>query len=501
MTMVEWGARHPRRARLLLLVCGALLPLAFAPYDIPLAAVFSMACLFLLWQQVPPREAAWRGYCFGLGMFGHGVGWIQVSIHQFGLPLYSFSVTMTALFVAFMALYPALGGYLALRLPTRSEHWRPLVLMAPTWILLEWLRGWLFTGFPWLHLGYSQVDGWLAGFAPLLGVHGVSAAVAGLAALLAVATRSPGRDRIIAITGSALVIVSSLLLSHVEWTHAEGPAGDAALVQGAVPQALKWREEFRNRTLELYADLSAPQWGKSLVLWPETAIPAFPEEIAGWLRDLGERAERAGTALLVGMPDGARNGGAYFNSVVLLNPPAQRYAKHHLVPFGEYLPFEPWLRPLLDFLTIPMSSFSAGAGHQPPLVHAGLRIGVSVCYEDAYAHEIRKSLPAANVLVNVSDDAWFGDSIAPHQHLQISRMRALEAGRYLLRATNTGISAIIDARGQVTARSPQFEPHVLTGRFERRSGSTPFVRFGHLPVLCSMTLLILAALAPVGRRS
>lgn len=494
MTTAERISLPPWQARAVLLASGALLPFSFAPYDLLPVAVASVAVLFLLWQDISPREAALRGYCFGLGMFGHGVWWVQVSIHQFGLPLYSFSVTMTVLFVAFMSLYLALNGYLVQRLPAHSPTARLLFCMGPLWVMFEWLRGWLFTGFPWLHLGYGQVDGWLAGYAPVLGVHGVSAAVVALAAALVHAFRSSGYQRGMALLFLLLVSVAGLGLSHVPWTSPEGPRENAALVQGAVPQAVKWRSDFRARTLELYEALSAPHWGDAVMVWPETAVPAFPSEIPDLLMRLGTRADATGTTLLVGMPEGEPRVGRYFNSVVLLNGARQRYAKHHLVPFGEYLPFDRVLRPLLDFLTIPMSSFSAGPEKQPPLSHGEFRIGVSICYEDAYASEVRKGLPDANVLVNVSDDAWFGDSIAPHQHLQISRMRALEAGRFLLRATNTGISAIIDERGETIARSPQFEPYVLTGTFERRVGSTPFTRFGHAPLMLAMLALVLIAL-------
>lgn len=263
--------------------------------------------------------------------------------------------------------------------------------------------------------------------------------------------------------------------------------------QGAVPQAIKWQSEFRNRTLELYSALSTPHWGRDLVIWPESAVPAFADEIPDSLANLGEIAARHDTALLVGILTGDRDA-RYFNSVVLLNTD-QRYDKHHLVPFGEYLPFDRWLRPVLNFLAIPMSDFTAGPSAQQPLRYGGLRIGVSICYEDAYASEVIKPLPDANLLVNVSDDAWFGDTIAPHQHLEISRTRALEAGRYLLRATNTGISAIISDRGEIITRSPQFESFVVTGRAVARTGATPFVRWRHAAVL----LILAVALALVWR--
>jgi apolipoprotein N-acyltransferase len=295
----------------------------------------------------------------------------------------------------------------------------------------------------------------------------------------------------------ALVAAIGFALKTVSWTSPAGDSQSVALVQGAVPQALKWQEASRTPTLELYESMTTPYWGHALVLWPETAVPAFPDEIPDVLSRLGQLASKHGTSLLVGIPSGDRHRGPYYNSVMLLNAPDQRYDKHHLVPFGEYLPLDRWVRPILNFLAIPMSNFAAGGERQRPLQSGPFRIGVSICYEDAYASEVRKSLPAANLLVNVSDDSWFGDSIAPHQHLQISRTRALEAGRYLLRATNTGISAIIDADGHVLARSPQFKPFVLRGHAITYQGATPFVRWGPAPVIAlSCTLLIAVWLVP-----
>lgn len=496
----EFG-KHPLLVLLCAALAGASLPLAFAPYGIFPLAVASPAALFLLWRNATPGVAAMRGWCFGLGMFGHGVWWVQVSIHRFGLPLYSFSVTMTVLFVAFMALYPAVIGWACRRLPAPSENWRLCALMVPLWVLGEWVRGWLFSGFPWLHLGYSQVGTWLGHWAPLGGVHASSLAVCAMAALGVLGLCSRGRRRTLALSLMLLVPLAALALASPAWTHGVGAIRKVALIQGAVPQAVKWRAEYREQTIALYENLSAPHWTRDVIIWPETALPAFPEEIADALARLDARARAHRAALLVGMPSGSPREGAYFNSVALLDGSGLHYDKHHLVPFGEYLPFDAWLRPVLDFLTIPMSSFAPGPERQPALAHGALRFGISICYEDAYASEVRKALPEANVLVNVSDDAWFGDTIAPHQHLQITQMRALETGRYLLRATNTGISAIIDPKGRIRARSPQFEPFVLEGEMRAYVGLTPFARWGHLPVMggCAI-LLALAVGLGLGRK-
>ena len=473
---------------LLVIAAGALLAFGFAPYGFYPLAFISLAVLFYLTRGVTPRRAAFLGWCYGVGMFGHGVWWIQVSIHQFGLPLYSFSVTTTALFALFLALYPAIAIYVACRLTLPNSLSRTLLAMPLLWVLVEWIRGWFLSGFPWLELGYSQTDSWLAGFAPVFGALGVSMAVAVVAGALVVVVTGARREKILSALCVALICVAGNLLRSHEWTRPSGQTLSVALVQGAIPQTVKWQAQYRAVTFELYQALSEAHWGKSVIIWPETAIPAFPEEVQNELAALTARAVTTNTTLLVGAPTGDRRVGPYYNSVMLLDGTGQHYDKHHLVPFGEYLPFDQWVRPVLNFLAIPMSDFAPGKHKQAGLVSGGAEYGVTICYEDAYASEVIKALPQANILVNVSDDAWFGDSIAPHQHLQITRMRALEAGRAFLRATNTGISAVIDHHGRVTARSPQFREFVLTGVAELRTGATPFVRFKNYPMLIGIAL-------------
>lgn len=482
---------RPRWAALSALLLGLIGPFAFAPYEQWWLAPLVLAALFSLWRGTAPRTAAWRGYLFGLGFLGHGVGWVQISIHQFGLPLYVFSVSMTALFVMFISLYPALAGWLSRRLPARSETWRLCVLAPALWATSEWARGFLFTGFPWLLVGDSQLGSPLAGWLPVVGAQGTGLLLALSAGALACAlAQRAGRPLLLA----AMLLPWALgaALNTREWTTASGPAQSVAIVQGAVPQSLKWSPEARAATLERYASLTEPHWDARIIVWPETALPAFPAEIPDFIAALNARAKSAGTVFLLGLPT-AETAERYFNSLVLLGGAEGRYDKHHLVPFGEYLPFDALLRPALDFLSIPMSGFTPGPVRQLPLTAGELRLGATICYEDAYASEVRKALPEANVLVNVSNDAWFGDSAAPHQHLQITRVRAAETGREFLRATNTGISAIIDHRGALRARSPQFEPFVLTGSTTPRAGSTPFVRMGEWPFVLAVAVMLTVA--------
>ncbi|MEQ8232123.1 MAG: apolipoprotein N-acyltransferase [Gammaproteobacteria bacterium] len=464
------------------LAAGLTLPLAFAPFGWWPFAVLAPALLLMLLLRWPggARAAFLPGWCFGLGMFGAGVWWIQVSVHQFGVPYYLFSVTTTALFIAFMALYPALFAVLFAVVRARGGPARALIAAPALWVLVELLRGWLFTGFPWLTLGYGQIDAPLGTYAPLLGVNGVSLTVMAGAAALA------GAWCLRAFAAAALVVVvvgaGALFAARVDPTRALDPPLEAALVQGNVPQAIKWDPSARNAAIARYLELSEAHWDADVIVWPETAIAAFPQELPELLAALEERARASGTTLLVGMPTGEPWGGDYFNSLVAIGATPGRYDKRHLVPFGEFFPFKRQLEGIAALLDIPLSDFSAGQPGHDTLTVAGRAAGISICYEDAFGRETIAALPAAALLVNVSNDAWFGDTIAPHQHLEIARMRALETGRWLLRGTNTGITAVIDHRGRVVARAPAFEPAALRARFEARGGATFYARYGDWPV-------------------
>ena len=469
---------------------GGITPCAFAPYGLwPLAAV-TPAILLLLLRDLQPRRAALLGWFYGLGLFGHGVWWIQVSVHQFGVPYYVFSIGVTTVFIASMALYPALFGALLNTLSSPRRHATACLLAPPLWVLVELLRGWLATGFPWLMLGYSQLDAPLAAYAPVLGVAGVSLLTMIIAASWAWAVTARGRS----LLGAALVTVVLMLggeaVGKIDFTAPLGAPLEAALIQGAVPQAIKWEAGQREAALARYIALSDPMWDADVVIWPETAIAAFPQEVPELIESLAQQARSHGTDLLIGMPTGEPWNGPYYNSLVGLGEHSGRYDERHLVPFGEFFPFKDLLSGIATLLDIPLSDFSAGSAQALTLTVAGHAAGISICYEDAFGREVIAALPNAAVLVNVSNDAWFGDTIAPHQHLEIARMRALESGRYLLRGTNTGITAVIDHHGTIVAQAPQFVATALRAPFEARSGATPYVLTGDGP----LTALLVAAL-------
>lgn len=490
---------------LLAFSAGALAVLAFAPFSYSFVAIASLALLFWLWRGATPGDAFRMGWLYGLGLMGLGVSWLHISINQFGnmgLPL---AMVITLLFVSAMALYYGLVGWLCAKFGGRGEWQRLLFCYPALWVLLEWVRGWFLSGFPWLALGYSQLETPLQGYAPLLGVYGVSWAVAvsaGLLTLLLSALMPYLRGRvptggkvavpslILSVLGMAVLWLGGDRAASMAWTQVAGKPVKVSLVQGNIPQEKKWQPEQFGPTLNLYLELSREHMNSDLIVWPETAVPAFYHQVdANLLAPLGRELRPLGVDLLLGIAV-RHDDGRYFNAMVSLGHNKDAYYKRHLVPFGEFLPLKWLLNPLIEFLSIPMSDFSAGEPSKNLLRLAGYPVGISICYEDAFGEEVIHALPKAAFLINASNDAWFGDSLAPHQHLEIARMRALEAGRFLLRATNTGVSAVIDPRGGIVGVSPAFEQDVLTQDILPMRGMTPYARYGNVDVITAMLLLL-----------
>jgi apolipoprotein N-acyltransferase len=489
----------------LVLLAGAALPLAFYPYNLWLIALLSPALLVYFCVNSSPRPAFIYGYLYGLAMFGVGTGWIHISINLFGGVNLVGAVLLTFFFVMFIALFPALACYLSARLYNRHYPKFTMLLVVPAaWTLVEWVRSWIFTGFPWLNLGYSQTDSALAGIAPVAGTFAISFAVIFTAAALLLLWRENMVNRLLVAIMLIVIWGAGWVSSRHDWTVSRPDTISVALVQGAVPQQLKWTPEMRQPTLDRYMELTRPHLGSDLIIWPEAAIPAFYDQIEPYINNLLTLANARNSRLITGLPyrDPATN--KFYNSVVMLDKDVSFYFKRHLVPFGEYLPLDFVLRPIVDFLNIPMSDFSAGDNDTAPVIHTdSYGIGVSICYEDTFGEEVIQALPDAAILVNVSNDAWFGDSAAPHQHLQMARMRAIETGRYLLRATNTGLTAIINEKGKVMAHVPQFTPVTLSGTAILFDGMTPYARAGNYLVLLliSVVLVVTAGLSRYGRQS
>jgi apolipoprotein N-acyltransferase len=484
--LARWG-------RWLVLPAGAALPLAFAPFGFWWLAPLLLAVLFLAWDGVPARERVIRGWWFGVGTFATGASWVYISIHDYGGAAPPFAAAAVIALVLFMALYSAAAGALSALLP-RSGAWLRLALAMPAcWTVVEWVRGWLFTGFPWLSLGYSQLDGPLAGFAPLAGVHGVSLAAAVAGGALAALVAGPARERWVALLTVVVVPAAGLGLAQVNWTQPTGAELRVALLQGGIGQERKWQPEERAATLELYRTMTLDLQDVDLAIWPEAAVPALAHEESAFLAGIAELGKARDMQVLIGVVTYDFATGAFHNSLLSLGPDDGLYHKRHLVPFGEFFPVPGFVRDMLRLMNLPYQDITPGARRQPLLTAHGVSIGPTICYEDVFGSEVRDFLPAAGLLVNVSNDGWFGDSIAPHQHLEMARMRALEAGRYLLRSTNTGISAVLAPSGAIVAKGPQFQPAVIAGTVSAHAGATPYVRFGNALAIGACLLVILGA--------
>lgn len=506
------------------MLLGALVPLTMAPwYAWPLALAASGGFALLL-QKQSAWQCWWRSLWFGCGMFGVGVSWVYVSIHDYGNASPLLAALLTGLFVVGMAAIFALPFFFY------SQFNRYTLLTFPAfWLLNEWWRSWFLTGFPWLYLGYGHLDTWLAGWAPIIGVWGVSWIVAltatYLALLVARLTKqspvTPGKNSAPANSQVApndtntearpkagqqsaiqllpIGIFISLLwlvgagLSSVSWTQpVHNSAFRVSAIQPAFPLAMKWapqqREtilnQLRNKTIQLTSN-------SDLIVWPESAIPALEQDVQPYLSNLHTELAQKNIGLITGIATTNRNNGNYHNSVIGLGTANGRYHKQHLVPFGEYVPLEQWLRGLIAFFDLPMSHFSRGSHQQTPIAFGDTPLGNAICYEIAYPLLVSEQAAQSQVLITLSNDTWFGTSIGPKQHAAIARMRALESGKPLIRATNDGISALMSPKGKITSTIEPFQPGVLSGEVIPYSGKTPFQQIGFflLAAICISSLL------------
>jgi len=470
---------------------GALLGCAYAPFGWWPLAVLCPAVLIWLWQGATPRQAAWLGFWFNAATFAAGTYWLYISIHLFGqAPIWLAMLLMISL-VVIMGLYHSLVGYCVARWLPEKGLVRWLLGIPAAWVLIEWLRGWFPSGFPWLSLGYSQTDTWLAGYAPIAGVYGISALLLVCAGALAALVLGRGRQRVIA--GAVLVLpwISGAAFEHVEWTHPSGPSVTVAVLQGSISQDEKWVLKNRDAIMRRYHDLTRRGLGRRLIVMPESAPPALANDIVPWIKDLYAQARNHGSGLILGVVRASDEGNQYFNSVLALDERVSWYDKRHLVPFAEFFPVPPFVRAWLRLMSLPYSDFTPGGSDQPPLPVGGLLVGATICYEDAYGSAMLGVLPQADALVNVTNDAWFAHSSARYQHFQISRMRAEEVQRFLIRAANDGVSAVIGPHGEVVARAPEFTPYVLESTVTPRSGLPPYARVGNFAVV-GLALVLLA---------
>ena len=483
---------------LLLFASGALLPLALAPFNFWPIAIPCIALLFYKLQHQTIKQAIAKAGVFGFAMFFAGVSWVYVSIHEHGFIPAPLALLATALFCLFLALLFALPFALSALIPQTSASW--LLGLPAIWVLSEWFRSWIFTGFPWLYAGYIHTDTWLSGWAPIGGVMWLSfiTALAG-ATLAQLGSLLLGKKPPIqlGVKISCLILlaltISGYLLQSIAWTEKTGKNLSVVLIQPNTDQNKKWSANERQGILEQLQKQTEAHWGADLIVWPEAAIPATPKRVSKFLVGIDKAAKVNQTALLTGIPTQDWNTGKYYNSVLALGTARGQYDKTRLVPFGEYVPLEGLLRGLIRFFNLPMSSFSLGAQVQPLLTIAGEPIATAICYEIVYPDLVARISREATLLLTVSNDAWFGDSFAPQQHMQMARMRAIENAKPMLRGTSNGVTAMVDHRGKIEKQLEQFSVGELRGNIVPRAGQTIFAKTGSWPVVI-MALLICGGL-------
>lgn len=499
---MHWITRSGWPGNLLALAAGALTTLSLAPFDIWPLGLLSVGLLYLGLREPTARQAAGRGWCYGFGLFCSGVSWVYVSIHDFGAAPPPLAGALTLGFVAGLALFFALLGWLWARWVRQPQ--RPLLdalAFSALWLALDALRGWILTGFPWLYVGYSQLEAPLAPLAPLGGVWVLTFAVVLTASLLVQLPRLWRHKGALAaaLTGLALLWGSAAGLDQHQWTTAKAAPLKVAAMQGNVAQSLKWDPQQLEMQLLLYRDMTFRSRPADLIVWPETAVPILKEHAEGYLEMMGRFAEDRQTALITGIPlrqlnaDGERR---YYNALTTTGHAQGTYLKQKLVPFGEYVPLQDLLRGLIAFFDLPMSDFARGEPGQPLLQAKGHWIAPFICYEVVYPEFAARLAAQSDLLLTVSNDAWFGRSIGPLQHLQMAQMRALEAGRWMVRATNNGVTVLIDPQGRITERIPAFEQATLYGEVTPMQGLTPYLQWRSWPLTALCLALLVVAVLP-----
>jgi apolipoprotein N-acyltransferase len=492
-------------------IAGASTALSFAPYE--MWAIFPLALSFALWQShtLTAKQSLYYWLSFGFGCFAIGISWVHVSIDTFGGMPIAVSITLMALLALYLAIYPAICGYLLSKLSRTAKHTlNPyltyLGLFPALWVLTEWLRGWVLTGFPWIWAGYSQTLGPLSEFASFIGALGLSFVVALVAGSLLLLSQK----RIIPI----LLILPTLAL--LAWVAPQlnpistsGKSVKVALVQGNIAQSMKWEPDALWPTMLKYMDLTRSQFDDAssvdIIIWPEAAIPAPEAMVEDFLINANQVANINNTAIITGIISHQQKD--FYNSLIVLGnhhlkqqqsadyviDGSNEYKKHHLLPIGEFVPLGDLLRPIAPFFNLPMSSFQRGGYTQANLTALGYHIAPAICYEIVFPEQVRASVTdETDMLLTVSNDAWFGASNGPLQHMEIAQMRAIEMGKPLLRATNNGITAVVDPHGRITDAIPQFETGVLVTNVALYQGETWFRKIGQFPllILCSLLLLL-----------
>lgn len=496
---MQWLTRSGWIGNGLSLVAGALITLTLAPFDLWPLTFIACIVLYLSLSEISPSQAAWRGWWFGFGLFASGTSWVYVSIHDYGAASAPLALFLTVLFVAGLALFLALFGWLWVRFFRQSGHTiSNAVAFAALWVVIEAFRGWFLTGFPWLYIGYSQLHGPLAGLAPLGGVWLLSFVLALSSVLLLTLWKNQQwQSRLGAGVVLAVILSLGFTLQTKEWTQPSGVPLSVTAIQGNIEQNLKWDPEQIEAQLLLYQSMTLNAAPSDLIIWPETAVPVLKEQAVSYLNSMDRIITQRDSALITGVPLRQNDSNGYlryYNAITTLGDSQGEYLKQKLVPFGEYVPLQDVLRGVIAFFDLPMSDFARGPSQQVPINAKGYKIAPYICYEVVYPEFAAVLAAQSDILLTISNDTWFGTSIGPMQHLQMAQMRALEAGRWMIRATNNGVSALIDPHGVISVTVPQFQQAVLRGSVVPMQGLTPYLRWQSWPLILLCVLSLLTAI-------
>ncbi|MBA2652628.1 MAG: apolipoprotein N-acyltransferase [Tatlockia sp.] len=470
-------------------LAGLLMPLSFAPFHIPGAAILSLAFFYVQIQSGRSRHVLLKGLFYGLGYFGLGTSWVYVSIHEYGHLNSIVSALITLVFLLYLSLFTALLAFVYRKLANRELSIFSCLLFSSLWILCEYLRSTFLSGFPWLQLGFGQFDTPSKYLLPLIGVYGVGFLTCFAATLLAFSTKQIGKKSILLLTAFIVLMLSPLLLKQYQWAE-EGAPISVGVIQANLSMRDKWDEQLFWQLLEHYQQDIKQLLGTKLIVMPESAIPLPPSYIEDFLNDIDRHAKKAGSAVMLGIPTPTTVDEDYFfNTLISLGQAKGAYQKQHLVPFGEYIP-DSFLK-ISNWLSLPDTNLKPGKNNQPLLKVHKYPIATLICYELAYGEILRRQLPMAQWIVSISDAGWFGHSLAMYQQLQMAQVRSIESARYQVVANNDGLSSIINTHGEITASLPPFYSGVLKAELHPATGITPWVYYGNLPILILCALIVL----------
>lgn len=462
--------KKPLIGHIISLFAGILLTLSLAPYHQPLLAFISATLLLAAWSECSPMMAALRGFLFGFASFGTGVYWVYIAIHQYGHAELVFAILLTGLFISVLSVFPMIQGYVLNRFFQKPSAIKFFIAFPISWVLIDVIRGWFLTGFPWLYIGYSQLDTVFKSFAPFGSVFLLTFICAfGGATFL-----SPFYLKRYQWISAALLFTSlffgAYILTLKKVTLIDEVPIRISIVQGNIPQEEKWDAQKIIQTINKYQALTEPLWNSELIIWPEAAMPVFQTSAKFIIDELNQTAKKHHASLIFGIP--LKENNQYFNGLLLVGQNQGSYKKQHLVPFGEYTPFEPLSSWVMNKLEIPMSDASPGPKDQTLLEVKGMKIAPFICYEIIFPFLVRKNAADANVLLVISDDSWYADSIAKYQHLQMAQMRALETQRFIIFSTNTGVTAIIKPDGTIQNKLQEDTEGTLSGTIYGLGGHT-----------------------------